>query len=712
VEAAPGLASRRTVAGVCLGLVAAAALVYAPVSRHDFLWCDDDSYVFENGTVRQGLTAAGLEWAFAAPHVANYHPLTWLSHMLDVELFGLEAGAHHLVNVALHALTAVVLFLALRALSGALWAPAAVAALFALHPLRVESVAWVAERKDVLSGLFFALTLLAWAGFARRPGPARYAAVFACLALGLLAKSMLVTLPCLLLLLDRWPLRRSAGWGRLVLEKLPLFALSAAAAALAVASQESARAMGDLATLPLAQRLANAALALVGYLGKTFWPAQLAIFYPHPALVGPDSFSPLAPRVLAAALLLVAITALAVWQRRRRPYLAVGWLWFTGMLVPVLGLVQVGEQSMADRYTYLPQIGLFVALAWGARDLARARPRLRRALAVATPAVLVALAAASAFQLRHWRDGRSVFSHALAVTERNYFAHNHLGRTLENTGDLEGAAEHYELAVLIRPSAGALSNLGSVLSKLGRQDEAVARLEQALRLDPRSADALNNLGVVYRALGKPALAISLYERALALEERAATHYNLGSALVAQGQVERGARHLERALELDPFHAEAANNLGVAYVELGRLEEGVAAYERALALAPGYGEAACNRALAFEKLGRGESGALYEEVLRGDPDCVPAHRYLGYRRFAAGDLAGALDHLELVLRRQPASADAHNDVGAVLARAGELPRARSQFEAALRLDPAHPDARRNLARLEAEARATAAAQAPR
>ena len=645
-------------AAVGLGLAALVVANYSAVGAHGFLYCDDDSYVFENPVVRQGLTGVGVAWAFAAPHVANWHPVSWLSHMLDVSLFGLDAGMHHWVSVGLHAANAVLLFALLRRATGALWASACVAALFACHPLHVESVAWVAERKDVLSGFFFLLTLGAWFAYARRPGIGRYLGVALLFALALLSKAMVVTLPCVLLLLDVWPLGRTplaaaatpagrgarASWAWLVGEKLPLLVLSAAVSAAAVASQAGDRAMGDLATLPLAARVANAVSSTVAYLGKALWPTDLAIFYPHPALVAPESYSAFGAAVVGAALLLLAITALVLLALRSRPYLALGWFWYLGMLVPVIGVVQVGEQRMADRYTYLPMIGAYIAVVWGVRDLAAARPWARPALAALVPILLFACLGQGWRQVAHWRSSETVFQHALAVTSDNYFAHNHLGRAYENAGRLEPAIAQYREAIRIRPSAGALSNLGNALAKNGDPQAAVASFEAALALDPDSADAHGNLGVVRGMLGDWQQAIESYERALAL---------------------------------DPDHPRTLCNLGRVH-------------ERA-------GDSA-------------RATARYEEAVRRDPGCGHGHRYLGYRHFQAGDLDRALPHLEAVLRLDPDSADAHNDVGSVYARKGDPGRAAAHFEQALRLDPGNSVARENLARLRREFPPAAAAPA--
>ena len=702
---APSASARRTPAALCLALALAVALVYAPVVGYEFIYCDDDDYVFENPMVRQGLSARGAAWAFTQFHLANWQPVTWLSHMLVVELFGLDAGAHHALNAGLHAASAVLLFLALRALTGAAWPSGAVAALFALHPLRVESVAWVSERKDVLSGLFFAAALWAYAAHARRPGGWRLAAVAAWLALGLAVKPMLVSLPFVLLLLDIWPLRRWQPGAalRLIAEKLPLLVLCLAASAIAVASQTGDGAMAGLGMLAFPARLSNALVSAVAYLGKAVWPARLAIFYPHPALVEPASYSPWSATAIGAGLLLAMITLLALRERSRRPHLVVGWLWYLVMLVPVIGLVQVGEQAMADRYTYLPMIGIAVAVVFGLRDVVSGRPRLQRPVTVAAVIALLAFAALSARQLRVWENGETVFEHALAVTEGNYFAHNHLGRTLENRGELAAAEEQYQAAIRIRPSAGALSNLGNTLAKQGRRHEAVARFEQALAIEPDSADVHSNLGVVYAMLGEPERAKARHRRALELEpDWVAPHYNLGSLLVSLGDPEAGRRHLERALELDPQHADAANNLGVALVALGRPRDAIAIYDRLLALEPEHAKVHCNLGIAYEKAGH-QADALrsFELALRSEPICIQGLRFVGYQRFREGDLDAALLHLEKLLRLAPQSADAENDVGSVRARRRDFAAAHRHFEAALRLDPQHATAKKNLAQLRAD-----------
>lgn len=480
-----------------LALAAATFAVYGRVAGHEFVSLDDGSYISANPQVSAGLTREGLVWAFTHFHSSNWHPLTWLSHMLDVQLFGLDAGKHHLVNVGLHALNACLCFAGLRRMTRAWWPSLLVAFLFALHPLRVESVAWAAERKDVLSGTFFFLTLLAYERYARVPSLARYAWVLLAVVLGLLAKPMLVTLPPLLLLLDVWPLARRegahpAGWKRLVVEKLPLFLLTMGSMALTLAAQRAGGAMRSFAHLDASERVATALLGYAAYLGKSLWPFGLACFYPHPALDAPRSFEPFGAAVLGAAALLAGLTGLAVAVRRRMPAVPVGWFWFLGMLVPVIGLVQVGRQWIADRYAYLPLIGIYVALVFGLRGLVP--PRRERA-AVAIGFALAALCGVVSFvQVGTWRTSETLYAHAVEVDPRNSVAQINLGAVLELRGDLVGAREHYEAALEAAPrQMMALDNLIRVLQRLGDREAAIAALQRKLRLRPDDAAARRKL---------------------------------------------------------------------------------------------------------------------------------------------------------------------------------------------------------------------------
>ena len=428
--------------GAALALLVAllTGAAYLPTFGNGFVNLDDPLYVTANPWVRQGITRAGLAWALAANVANNWHPLTLFSHLLDVQLFGLAAAGHHGTSLLLHAANSLLLFRVLRRMTGATWRSAAVAALFAVHPAHVESVAWVAERKDVLSALFWILAMGAWGEYARRPSWRRYALVVLLMALGLAAKPMVVTLPFALLLLDVWPLeRRGLGWRRLIAEKLPLLALSALSSLVTLRYQQTS--LVPLDVLPWPLRLANAAVSYASYLGKILLPRHLAVFYPIP-LAFP------AWQTAGAALLIVIITGLALWSWRRAPWLLIGWLWFLGTLVPVIGLVQVGRQAMADRYLYIPSIGLFLALVWGISELLRDR---RALLAALSTVVLLALATGTWVQTGTWRDSVTLYRHALAVTRDNYVAHVGLAKALAARRDWSGAVEQYRQALALRP---------------------------------------------------------------------------------------------------------------------------------------------------------------------------------------------------------------------------------------------------------------------
>jgi tetratricopeptide (TPR) repeat protein len=552
-----------TAALACLALAVAVFTVYWQVGGHEFLNYDDLAYVGDNPHVNSGLTWDSVKWAFTHSHSSNWHPLTWISHMLDYELFGEEPRGHHMVSVAIHALNAILLFLALRVMTGSYWRCLVVAALFALHPLRVESVAWVAERKDLLCGLFWMLTMLAYATYVKRSSTRWYIAVLAAFTMGLLSKPMIVTLPCVLLLLDIWPLKRSRPF---LLEKVPMLALSAAAAVVTVLSQGSA---GALYKIPFAVRLANAPLAYIAYLWKTVLPVRLSVFYPHPVdLHGPGEY-----RWLwlagAATITLLSVTFFVFRQRGPRPYLLVGWLWFLGSLVPVLGLIQVGRQAFADRYTYLPLVGIYIAVVW---VLAGRRQQWRSALIVATVAVLMIFMSLSRAQAARWRTSITLFEHSLEVTESNVLARYNLGTAYLKRGDADRALPHLEKAVGIVPDfADGHANLGAALLKLGRPTEAAEHLKLALRFEPGNVEA---------------------------------HFNLGSVRLAERDLERAAGHYRDALRIDPGHVESHTNLGVVYAMRGELERAEEHFRTAIRLDPGHTGARMNlRRLLAAKGGR-------------------------------------------------------------------------------------------------------------
>jgi tetratricopeptide (TPR) repeat protein len=577
-------------------LAVATVAAFAGVLRNGWIFFDDPLYVYENAYVLKGWTLEGVRWFLHEPHGANWHPLTSWSHMLDVELFGLRPGAHHAVSLLLHVVNALLLVLVLRALTGAWWRSLLVGALFALHPLRVESVAWISERKDVLSGLFFLLTIEAYRRWTLRPGAWRYALVCAGLVLGLMAKPMLVTLPFVLLLLDVWPLGRLAGlpasawapgatvappparglpWSALLREKWPLFLLAAASAVVTFLVQQKSGAVVAAALIGPGRRLANALTAHAWYVAQTFWPRHLTVFY----LL--DRAVPAAALVLgaaAAAAGLAAVTVLAVRQARRRPYLAVGWLWFVGMLVPVIGLVQVGRQAYADRYTYLPGIGLLLIVAWGLGELV-AGSRRRRAAGVALAVVaLAALAVATARQVARWRDTRTLFTYTLGFAPDNPIAHQNLGDVLLKEGRVEPAIAQYEAVLRVAPDfQDAYNKLGSALGATGRFDEAVARLRQGLALG-ENPEIRHNLGFARHRQGRLDEAIAEYEAVLRLNpDHALALVHLAAALQERGRPAEAEEPLRRALRLRPADTEARRLLAVTLVRRERIEEAVREY---------------------------------------------------------------------------------------------------------------------------------------
>ncbi len=581
--------AKRT-AAICALLSAATLAAYGSFAGFEFVNWDDNVYVTGNAHVRGGLTLESARWALTATDAHNWHPLTWLSHLLDVELFGLEPVWHHRMNLGLHVVTACLLFLAFVRMTGAVGRSAFVAALFALHPLHVESVAWVAERKDVLSALCFSATLLLYARLAARPSARRYAAVVAMFALGLTAKPMLVTLPAVLLLLDVWPLGRlrlapaidGRRLGTLVLEKLPLLALSAAASVMTVVAQHTAISLA--ARYTFSDRLGNALVSYVRYLAGTIWPTELSISYGHPG-AWPAS------TLLGCGLLLAGITAATLRVASTRPYLAVGWLWFLGMLVPVIGVVQVGEQAMADRYMYLPSIGLFVMLAWGVTPLVPEFHGRVRALAVAASVVLLACGLVTRAQVQYWRNSTVLWRHAREVDPQNPLALEVLGVLAEEQGRQVEALGFYRRAIEIDARRqNPQYNLGNLLRTLGRPAEALGPLLEAVRLRPDFAVAYEALGHAYRDLGQSQASLQAFQRSIELNpEVANAQYNLGLGFLSAGQPRAALGPLSESVHLRPDFTMAFVALADAHAALGDRDAAIAADERALALAREQGE---------------------------------------------------------------------------------------------------------------------------
>ena len=636
--AAPLVPSREV--SVAVGLVAITLTVFAPVWGYGFVSWDDPWYVTANPHVSGGLGWAALSWALTTGGQFYWHPLTWLSHMLDVQLYGMNAAGHHLTNVLLHLANVLLLYGVLRRMTGAVGRSAFVAALFAVHPLHVESVAWVSERKDVLSGLFWMLAMAAYIRYASAPRAGRYLAVCLMFVLGLAAKPMIVTLPVVLLLLDVWPLDRVRSSGavapfRLLLEKLPLVGLAFAAGVATFVVQRNVGAIGSLSTFPLRLRAANAIVSYVVYVRQAIWPAGLAAYYPYPHT------PPAWWLVLGALVVLAGVTAAAVRLRRSRPYLLLGWLWYLVTMVPVIGFIQAGDQLRADRFMYVPLVGLLIVIAWGAVDLA-ARFRFHSVMmAAAGIAATVVYASVAHAQLPYWRDSRALWTRALEVTAGNHRAQAAVGDLLLGEGQLAEAAGHYLEAVRIAPgSADYRFGLGVALTREGKLDAAAAQFAAAVQLDPRHVEAQVGLGAMLARQGRFDEAIAHYMEALRIKpDHALAHRDLCLALLDVGRVADAVRECGQSARLDPVSPDAHEVLGLALARDGQLGDAVAELATAVRLDPRAETAQINLGIALMKLQRrDEARRAFEAVLRLNPANVLALDAL--RRLTAPNLRPA------------------------------------------------------------------------
>jgi Flp pilus assembly protein TadD len=666
---------------VCAILVCGTLFVYGPVVRYPFVNFDDPSYVAENPIVQRGLTADGFSWAFFTRHASNWHPLTWLSHMLDCQLWGMNAGGHHLTNLLLHVANTLLLFVVLRRMTGAFWQCAVVSALFAWHPLHVESVAWVAERKDVLSGFFGLLTLLSYACWVEKPSRPRYWLALILFALGLMSKPMLVTLPCVLLLLDYWPLKRNpelpfcgrssrensgeptpekksvVPWSRLVMEKAPFFILAALSCFITFVVQSKGGSVSAVQTVPVSWRVSNALIACAGYLRKTFCPSDLAVFYPYSVRS--------IHQLLIAVLILALVFVVVLRRRRRSPWLFVGWLWFLGTLIPVIGLVQVGNQAMADRYTYLPSIGIFIMLAWGVPEfLAAIRlDRVKWGIAIAA-LVLPAILVSARIQTSRWKDSETLFRHTLTVTTDNAMAHAILGRLLDVNG---------------------------------KSDEAREQLVAAVKINPRAPEALESLGTYYARHQDYSNAVVYWRQAMQYGPAPRAHLNLGKLMVTQGYPAQAVDELAAAASLEPENAEIRKELGTVLAQLGRFDEAVIHLDAAIAIDPG-------DAVAHDQLGnvlfkQGQiipAAAEYATAVRLRPDFSHALFRLGLIQLQRQDFSGARASFLHLTQVDPSNADGFFNLGCVYASENNFPKAAEAFSESIRLKPDDAEARVRLA----------------
>jgi len=702
---------------ICLLLVLVTAAVYWPVALNDFVNYDDSDYVTANIHVQGGFSLANVIWAFTTGHASNWHPLTWLSHMTDWQVFGEHAWGHHLVNVAFHIANTLLLFLVLRRMTAAVWRSAFVAALFGLHPLHVESVAWVSERKDVLSGCFFLLTLWAYTRYVesrvhdaqstvsrpertvqrpkskdqspkprikdreptvRSPQPmeqgqpaAHHAWLYywisiVLFAFGLMSKPMLVTVPFVLLLLDYWPLQRCGFENQkskvetflsLVWEKAPFLILSLVSCAVTFQVQRKGGAVSTI--LSLGARGGNAVVSYGRYLGKTFWPLDLSVLYPHPGHWP-------AWEVVVATLLLVAICVAVVVLGRQRPYLVVGWLWFLGTLVPVIGLVQVGIQSMADRYMYVPLIGILIVITWGISEVA---PRWtgHANLALGAGLSLMFCAALTMRQILYWRNSETLFLRAVQVTPRNYLAYNNIGFYLSGKGRSAEAIGYYRRSLEINPQyEDALNNMGYALAGQKRYGEAFGFYEEALKVRPDNVEVHNNLGNAFSETGRGNEAIEQYLFVLKHNpEHADAHNNLGIALAMRGNLDEAIIHFRAALRFKPNYASAHSNLGNALAAQHKLDEAISEYQKSLLLNPIDAQAHNNLGNALAELGRlDEAVPQYTEALKLNANNPEAHFNLGLALARLGKREDAVAHLREALRLRPDYEEARQQMEAL------------------------------------------------
>lgn len=650
---------------LCLLLIITTLLVYGQVSLHSFINLDDNLYITDNQYVRAGLSLKSIVWAFGYTDISYWHPLTWLSHMLDCQVFGLNAGMHHVVNLVFHIANCLLLFFIMKRITGDLMRSAFVAALFALHPIQVESVAWAAERKNVLSTLFLLLTLLAYVRYTERPDLYRYLMVMAIFALGLMAKPMLVTLPFVFLLLDYWPLGRfkrtlqdednggvsgkSTKTGyydtaimpttvkisilpqypirqffQLVWEKIPFILLTTIPIYLTISSLKHHGIVISTGILPMKLRLANALVSYISYLEKMIWPHKLSVFYPYPDIL------PLW-RVFGSGMVLLCITLLAIRLSARRPYLIVGWLWYLGILFPTIGLKQAGLwPAMADRWAYVPLIGIFIIIAWGVPDLLFRYPHRKKGFIAITAIIFPALMIDSWIQTGYWQNSITLFEHALKVTSNNAAAH---------------------------------VKLGEVHSSQGLDAEAIRHYTAASRIDPDNASVHNNLGLVLAGQGLTGKAIDHYYEALRLNSKLeGVNLNMGAALVANGRINEAIEHYFEELRLNPDDAQSHNNLGIALHKLGRTAEAIQHYDAALRNAPDFDQAHVNLGIALVDIGELEAGAVhFAEALRINQTNAAAYNNLGVTLLMKGKTVQAIDFFKVALKIKANYTDARNNL---------------------------------------------------
>jgi tetratricopeptide (TPR) repeat protein len=673
------VAKRKVSIFIYAALILSTLLVFLQVRNFDFTGYDDNSYIYENPHVLKGITADSIIWAFTTSHTGYWHPLTWLSLMLDCQIFGAKPGPIHLVNVAFHIINTLLLFAIFSRMTARIWPSAFVAAAFALHPMHVESVAWIAERKDVLSTLFFLLTLFAYVNYVRRRGLFRYLLTLLLFVFGILAKPMIVILPFVLLLLDYWPLNRFTAehaetaeknnkinsacsavsavrlpvW--LIVEKIPFFVFAAVLGVITFLAQRNVGTVASIDILPLQDRLSNVFLSYARYIGKFFVPQNLAVFYPSDIhIIKPW-------QVAMCILLFIAITILVILFGRSRRYLPVGWFWFVGTLVPVIGLVQVGAQAYADRYTYIPYIGLFIMIGWGLPDFLSKWPQRKIILGPAMIIVLATLGILAHQQVGFWKNSITLFSRAIEVTQNNVVAYDELGNAYVRLGRYQDAIESYKRSIKIKPDyAESHYNLGVSYLKIGKYQDALESCRQAVKIKPDYAEAYNGLGTVYLNIGRFQDALESYRQAVKVKpDYTEAHYNLGVVCDKLGRWQDSIEAYKQAIKIKSDFAGAYNNLGVAYLNIGSFQEALESCRQAINIEPDFAEAYNNLGNACLRLGRyQEAIETYQRVLKIKPDYTQAHYNLGVAYGGIGNSREEIESYKRAIRIKPDFADAH------------------------------------------------------
>ncbi len=635
---------------ICILIAILTSAVYLPVRKSEFLYYDDDVYVTNNQQVKSGLSWDGVKWAFTTGHASNWHPLTWLSLMLDCELFGVKPGPVHLVNLVFHIANSILVFLVFARITKGLWQSAFIAGLFALHPLHVESVVWAAERKDVLSTFFWFLTMLAYAGYVQRRSVNRYFITLVLFALGLLAKPMLVTLPFVLLLMDYWPLERFGRQGIstkiIFLEKVPMIILSAVSSVVTFIVQRQGGAMISIYEVSLGERISNAIISYVSYIGKMLWPGSLAILYPHPV-----NKIPVTNTIICAGLL-IFITIICLYYVRQRKYLVIGWLFYLGTLVPVIGIVQVGSQSMADRYTYIPLIGLFLIIAFLGTELFNKILKARFVKFLIPITILTTLGITAAIQVTHWKDSKTIFEHALKVTKNNYLVENNYANILSSAGRDEEAIAHLIKAVKLLPNSPEIhNNYGNILKTMGKYDQAIEQYEIAYKINPQFTLARYQIGVTFAAKGDYRQAIEQYR------------------LYASRRPD--------LREINPHQEKSANNIA----------------NRFSVVMPDTGEVISNFGYAVAQSGNPKDAIeYYKKALAKNPDDIITHGRLALALAAVNRIDEAIEHCRIVLAAKPDDVEMHTNLGILLQSQNRLDEAIESFNKALQADPKFQKAR--------------------